>query len=157
VVTGDDINRVCKERDFSFYTTHINDPLPAAVGDRVLEIVLRDGLFEESRKSGVVFHDGLQRLQSHYGCISDVRGRGLMAGVDILGDRKTKVPALELAKTIGDWVYGLGVWANLSSHLSFGGSFRIAPPITVTEAELEERLAVLEKAFAETEGSMPLY
>jgi 4-aminobutyrate aminotransferase-like enzyme len=157
VVTSDDINRVCKERDFSFYTTHINGPLPAAVGDKVLEIVLRDGLVEQSRKSGTVLHAGLRRLQSRYGCIGDVRGRGLMAGVEIVSDRETKAPALKLAKAIGDRAYDLGVWANLSSHPSFGGTFRISPPITVTEAQLEEGLTILEKAFAEAEGSMPLY
>lgn len=44
VVTSTEIECVCAERDYCFYTTHVNDPLPAAVGDKVLEIVLRDGL-----------------------------------------------------------------------------------------------------------------
>jgi 4-aminobutyrate aminotransferase-like enzyme len=157
VVTSEEIDCVCMERDYMFYTTHINDPLPAAVGDKVLEIVFRDGLVEQSRRSGKILHAGLRRLQSRYGCIGDVRGRGLMAGVEIVSDRDTKAPAIDLAKAIGNRAYELGVWANLSSHPSFGGTFRIAPPITVTEAELEEGLAVLDQAFAETVGSLPLY
>ncbi|KAH7311685.1 pyridoxal phosphate-dependent transferase [Stachybotrys elegans] len=157
VVTSAEIDRVCVERDYMFYTTHINDPLPAAVGDKVLEVVQRDGLVAHARQLGAVLHDGLRKLQSRYGCIGDVRGRGLMAGVEIVLDRETKAPALDLAKAIGDHAYELGLWANLSSHPSFGGTFRIAPPITVTASQLEEGLAILEKAFAETEGSMPLY
>ena len=54
-------------------------------------------------------------------------------------------------------MYQLGLWANLSSHSSFSGVFRIAPPIVITEEELNAGLAIMEEAFASTEGSMPLY
>lgn len=157
VVTSEKIERVCVERDYCFYTTHVNDPLPAAVGDKVLEIVFRDNLVAKARQSGEILHGGLQKLKSRYGCIGDVRGRGLMAGIEIVSDRETKKPALELAKRIGDCAYELGLWANLSSHESFGGLFRIAPPITISEEELMEGLDILERAFKETEGTMPLY
>jgi 4-aminobutyrate aminotransferase-like enzyme len=157
VVTSKAIDKTCKERDYFFYTTHVNDPLPAAVGAKVLEIVSRDDLVTQSRHSGLILHEGLQRLMSRYGCIGDIRGRGLMAGVEIVVDRESKAPATDLATRIGDKAYELGVWANLSSHPSFGGTFRIAPPITVTEGQLREGLAMLERAFAETEGTMPLY
>ncbi|KAH8652349.1 pyridoxal phosphate-dependent transferase [Xylariales sp. PMI_506] len=157
VVTSAEIEKVCMERDYCFYTTHINDPLPAAVGDKVLEIVVRDGLVARSKELGEVLHSGLRRIESRYGCVGDVRGRGLMAGLEIVADRETKTPDFDVAKRIGDRAYELGVWANLSSHPSFGGTFRIAPPITITQAELELGLELLEKAFAETPGSQPLY
>ncbi|KAK3312529.1 2,2-dialkylglycine decarboxylase [Apodospora peruviana] len=157
VVTSDEIARVCEERDYCFYTTHVNDPLPAAVGDKVLEIVVRDGLVEHSRRMGEVLHAGLKKLQSRYGCIGDVRGRGLMAGVEIVECKEAKTPGLEVARRVGDRAYELGLWANLSTHPSFGGSFRIAPPITITKEELDEGLEILEEAFKSTEGTMPLY
>ncbi|KGO75826.1 Pyridoxal phosphate-dependent transferase, major region, subdomain 2 [Penicillium italicum] len=156
VVTSAEIERVCVERDFCFYTTHINDPLPAAVGDKVLEIVVRDGLVEHSRAMGKILHGRLNALKERYGCIGDVRGRGLMAGVEIVEDRETKVPALALGKAIGDRAYDLGLWANLSSHPSFGGAFRLAPPITITEDQLVSGLEILEEAFATTPGTMPV-
>lgn len=157
VVTSEEIDRVAQEKDYFFYTTHLNDPLPAAVGDKVLEILLRDNLVAQARESGDVLQNGLKKLMSRYGCIGDIRGRGLLAGVEIVQDRETKVPALDLAKKIGDRAYELGVWANLSSHPSFGGVFRIAPPITVTKEQLEEGLGMFEQALRETEGTMPLY
>lgn len=156
VVTSNEIERVCAERDYCFYTTHVNDPLPAAVGDKVLEIVLRDKLVDNSRARGKQLRDGLLKLQQRYGCIGDVRGRGLMCGVEIVGDRDAKSPAVTLARQIADRMYELGLWANLSSHSSFGGVFRIAPPIVITEEEIEEGLRIMEEAFRATEGSMPL-
>jgi 4-aminobutyrate aminotransferase-like enzyme len=77
--------------------------------------------------------------------------------VEIVADRETKARAPELAKRIGDRIYELGVWANLSTHESFGGVFRIAPPITVTEEQLREGLGMFGQALRETEGTMPLY
>lgn len=157
VVTSNEIDRVCKDKDFLFYTTHINDPLPAAVGDKVLEIVMRDDLVENSRARGRQLHAGLQKLKERYGCIGDVRGRGLMAGVEIVSDRETKAPAVGLGRRLGDRMMELGLWAQLSSHKSFNGVFRVAPPIVITESQVEDGLKILEEAFASTEGSLPLY
>jgi 4-aminobutyrate aminotransferase-like enzyme len=157
VVTRAEIEQVCIERDYSFYTTHVNDPLPAAVGDKVLEIVVRDKLVDNAREMGLVLQAGLRKLQSRYWCIGDVRGRGLMAGLEIVADRETKVPDLDLAARLGANIYAEGVWANLSSHASFGGTFRIAPPITLTREQLEAGLEAFERAFAATPGSQPLY
>jgi len=157
VVMSTEIERVCAERDYCFYTTHVNDPLPAAVGDKVLEIVLRDNLVENSRAMGQYLLEGLHKLQDRYGCIGDVRGRGLMTGVEIVADRKSKGPAVDLARKIAQKMYELGLWANLSSHSSFSGVFRIAPPIVITKEQIDEGLAIMEQAFKTTEGTIPLY
>jgi 4-aminobutyrate aminotransferase-like enzyme len=156
-VTSHEIDRVCKEKEFLFYTTHINDPLPAAVGDKVLEIVMRDNLVANSRARGAQLHAGLKKLQERYGCIGDVRGRGLMAGIEIVSDRETKASAVDLGRKLGDKMMELGLWAQLSSHKSFNGVFRIAPPIVISESQVDDGLKILEEAFATTEGSLPLY
>jgi 4-aminobutyrate aminotransferase-like enzyme len=148
VVTSNEIDRVCKEKDFLFYTTHINDPLPAAVGDNIVE---------NSRARGRQLHAGLKKLKERYGCIGDVRGRGLMAGVEIVSDRETKGSDTDLGRRLGDRMMELGLWAQLSSHKSFNGVFRIAPPIVITESQVADGLKILEEAFATTEGSCPLY
>jgi 4-aminobutyrate aminotransferase-like enzyme len=157
VVTSDAIATKTQEEGFMFYTTHINDPLPAAVGAKVLEIVVRDGLVARSRSLGLKLHQSLRTLQSRYSCIGDVRGRGLMAGVEIVSDRKTKAPAPELGNSLADKMIELGLSANLATMASFGGVFRIAPPITITEEELKQGLEIMEEAFRVTEGSGPLY
>ena len=157
VVTSDKIAKFAKEQNFTFYTTHINDPLPAAVGDKVLEIVVRDELVQHSRDLGVVLQAGLRRLQERYGCVGDVRGRGLMAGLEIVADRESKAPALGLGDRIAKRMTELGLWAQLGTMQSFSGVFRISPPITISESELKEGLEIMERAFAETAGTLPLY
>ncbi|KAK7751137.1 hypothetical protein SLS62_006967 [Diatrype stigma] len=179
VVTRAEIDDACAATgSFTFYTTHANDPLPAAVGNKVLEVVVRDGLVANARALGEgVLLAGLRaRLQRRYACVGDVRGRGLMAGVEIVkaavghgsdddGNgtgkrrrwRQPPDPDVELARRIADRAYALGVWANLSSHSSFSGTLRIAPPITSTREDIERGLEILEEAFASTSGSRPLY
>lgn len=98
------------------------------MGDKVFEIVQRDWLVQHTKEVGFVLHRGLRTLMGRYGCIGEVRGRGLMAGVETVTDRESKLPSHELAKRIGDAAFKYGLWANLSSHRSFGGAFRIAPP-----------------------------
>ena len=84
VVASDAIATVCRGRGYLFYTTHVNDPLPAAIGLRALDIVVRDGLVERSRRLGVRLQAALRELQTWYACVGDVRGRGLMAGLGTL-------------------------------------------------------------------------
>lgn len=157
VVTSTRIAEVARDNGFLFLTTHLNDPLPAAVGHKVLEIVVRDKLVERSRVMGIKLHAGLEKLRERYGCIGDVRGRGLLAGIEIVKDRESKAPAPELGNQLAAKMMELGLLANLSTLASFSGMFRIAPPITISEEDLELGLGVMEQAFSCTGGSLPLY
>ncbi|KAL5328994.1 hypothetical protein ACEPPN_002503 [Leptodophora sp. 'Broadleaf-Isolate-01'] len=154
VVTSHEIEQTCFERGYLFYTTHINDPLPAAVGCKVLDVVVRDGLVERSRVAGLRLNAGLLELQRRYGCIGDVRGRGLMAGVEIVTNLKTKEQGVELAAALADRMMELGLSANLLGTKWFGGIFRIAPPITITDEELDAALMIFEEALKTTPGTM---
>ena len=155
VVTSNQIDAEGRDRGFMFYTTHVNDPLPASVGLKVLQVVIRDKLVARSRAAGAKLHAGLRKLQSRYECIGDVRGRGLMAGIEIVSDRETKAPATDLCGRLSKKLMDLGISANLSSSASFSGIFRIAPPIVTTDEQLDLGLEILEKAFATTDGTMP--
>ena len=63
----------------------MNDPLPAAVGLKVIEVVQRDGLAERAAELGNASSRGCASLQQRYGCIGDVRGRGLLLGMEFEG------------------------------------------------------------------------
>jgi 2,2-dialkylglycine decarboxylase (pyruvate) len=84
VVTSSEIERVTHERSYLFYTTHVSDPLCASVALKVLDIVQRDQLHLRARTIGKRVKDGLLSLQARYKCIGEVRGRGLLLGVEIV-------------------------------------------------------------------------
>jgi 2,2-dialkylglycine decarboxylase (pyruvate) len=147
VLTTPEIEERCHERGFSFYTTHLSDPLPAAVGLKVLEIIVRDKLAERAARMGARLRDGLRVLQQRYECIGDVRGRGLLLGLDLVKDRRTRVPDVALAQAVARRCLDHGM---LTSVVGGGfGIFRIAPPITVSDAEIDLALTIFDQALRE--------
>jgi 4-aminobutyrate aminotransferase-like enzyme len=157
VITSNNIAEVVQETGFMFYTTHANDPLPASVGLQVLEIVLRDNLVSRAKMMGEKLRAGLCRLMERYGCIGDVRGRGLLAGVEIVSDRTTKAPAIEFGKRLSARMMELGLSASISARTTFSGCIRIAPALTISDEELALGLGIFEEALRSTDGSIPLY
>jgi 2,2-dialkylglycine decarboxylase (pyruvate) len=148
VLTTPQIEDICHERGFLFYTTHASDPLPAAVGLKVLEIVIRDKLTERARTLGAHLRDGLVALQQRHACIGNVRGRGLLVGLDLVHDRATKAPAPELAQRVARICLELGM---MTSVVRGGlGIFRIAPPITVSKEEIELALDIFDRAISKS-------
>jgi len=150
VITSTEIEERCHERGFLFYTTHVSDPLPAAVGLKVLEVVLRDGLTERARVAGARLARGLSALKDRFECIGDVRGRGLLLGVEIVADRRSKAAAPELGSAISRECMALGLSMNIVQLPGLGGVFRIAPPLTVSDAEIDLGLDLLGRAFEVT-------
>ena len=88
-VASAEVEETCHENDFLFYTTHAADPLPAAVGRKVIEILIRDRLEERARELvGDYLKRILRDLQQRHEPIGDVRGRGLLIGVELVEDRR---------------------------------------------------------------------
>jgi 2,2-dialkylglycine decarboxylase (pyruvate) len=141
------IEERCHERGFLFYTTHVSDPLPAAVGLKVLEVVQRDRLVERAKVAGARLEAGLRALMDRFECVGDVRGRGLLLGMEIVKDRETKEPAAGLGEAITRECMKLGLSMNIAQLPGMGGVFRIAPPLTVSDAEIDLGLDLLGRAI----------
>jgi 2,2-dialkylglycine decarboxylase (pyruvate) len=148
VVTTAAIEEACCERGFLFYTTHVSDPMPAAVGLKVLEVVERDRLVERAVVAGARLKAGLRDLQQRFDCVGDVRGRGLLLGLEVVKDRRAKAPAPELGAAITRRCMELGLSMNIVQLPGMGGVFRIAPPLTISDAEIDLGLSILADAFA---------
>jgi 2,2-dialkylglycine decarboxylase (pyruvate) len=145
VMTNDSVAALAEERGYFFYTTHVNDPLPAAVGLKVLEIVLRDGLIERAREAGERLADGLLRLKQRHACIGDVRGRGLLRGLEFTSVGARDATAISNAVTEEAMKGGLA--ANIVRSGTSGGTMRIAPPLIVQDDEIDQGLALLDAAI----------
>jgi 2,2-dialkylglycine decarboxylase (pyruvate) len=146
VMTSDKVAAAADERHYFFYTTHVNDPLPAAVGLKVVEIVLRDRLTGRAREMGERLGTGLLRLKQRYPCIGDVRGRGLLRGLEFtnVGPRD----ATSISNAVTEAAMDIGLAANIVRSGTSGGTMRIAPPLIVKDEELDEGLALLDRAIA---------
>jgi 2,2-dialkylglycine decarboxylase (pyruvate) len=149
VLTTDDIEERAHERGFLFYTTHVSDPVPAAVGLKVIEVVLRERLAERAAEAGTRLLAGLGELRDRYECVGDVRGRGLLVGLEIVADKASKKPAPELGAAITRRCFELGLSMNITALRGMGGVFRIAPPLTITDDELDLGLTILDQAIAD--------
>lgn len=148
ITTTAEIERGCKEGGFLWLSTHYNDPLTAAVGDKVLEIVERDNICQIASERGGQLRQGLLKLQQKYWCIGDVRGRGLLQGIEIISNATTKSPGPDLGQAVSNRAMELGLSCNVVNLPGMGGVFRLAPPVTVTAEEIEEGLQILDEAFA---------
>ncbi|VVS98985.1 aspartate aminotransferase family protein [Rhizobium sp. EC-SD404] len=147
VMTTEEIEQKAFEKGFLFYTTHVSDPLPAAVGVTVLDVVERDGLVERAVKQGQRLKDGLLSLQQRFECVGDVRGRGLLLGLEVVTDRQTKSPGFELGARVMEEAMHRGLSMNIVKLPGMGGVFRIAPPLTVSNDEIDRGLAIMSDAI----------
>jgi len=148
VLTSAAIEAECHEKGFLFYTTHVSDPLPAAVGLQVLEVIVRDRLVERAALLGEHLAQGLKAIQARHECVGDIRGRGLLRGMEIVLDRDKKTPAPELGSRITERCLRMGLSMNIANLPRLASVFRVAPPLTITKQELETGLAILDEAIA---------
>jgi 2,2-dialkylglycine decarboxylase (pyruvate) len=126
VLTSKGVADPAKANEFFFFTTHVNDPAPAAVGLKVLEIVIRDRLVERARVAGERLEAGLLRLKQRYPAIGDVRGRGLLRGLEFVDFGKLDSATISNEVTYAALDHGLT--ANATRLGTSGGTMRIAPP-----------------------------
>jgi 2,2-dialkylglycine decarboxylase (pyruvate) len=146
-VTSDAIEADCFEKGLGHLTSHVADPLPAAAGLAVLEVLARDKLAERAALLGERLGALLGELMQRYEAIGDVRGRGLMWGVELVKDRKTRAPDHDLGGRITERCLELGLSMNIATRKSAASVWRIAPPLTVSEDEIDEGLTILDQAI----------
>jgi 2,2-dialkylglycine decarboxylase (pyruvate) len=149
VVTSPEIEEHAHDRGFLFFTTHVSDPLVAAVGNTVLDVLTREALDRRARELGDYLASGLRALAHKHPLIGDIRGRGLLAGVELVLDRDTKQSSDRLGARVTDRCLQLGLHMNIVQLPAMGSVFRIAPPLTATEQELTLGLSILDQALTD--------
>ncbi len=149
-ITSDAIEADCREKGFVHVTSHVSDPLPAEVGLAMISVMEEDNLGARAQRIGARLRAGLETLQQRYECIGDVRGMGLLLGVEIVKDRHSKEPDGVTGRAISMKAMELGLSMNVAGSTSAGAMsavWRVAPPLTTTEAEIDRGLAIMEDAI----------
>jgi 2,2-dialkylglycine decarboxylase (pyruvate) len=147
-LTSSAIEADCYDKGFMHVTSHVSDPLPAAVGLAVINVIEQEGLVEQARQHGDYLLSRLRELQQRHEQIGDVRGKGLLAGIELVEDRTTKKPADALGVAVGDECLQRGLSMNIvRSTAGMLNCFRMAPPLSITESEIDTAIQIIDDAL----------
>ena len=127
------------------FNTFGGNPVVCAQGKAVLEVIEREGLQANSLQVGAHLRAGLEKLQQKHALIGDVRGLGLMLGVELVTDRNTKTPAKEQCLQVLEKAREAGLLIGKGGL--FGNVLRIKPPMCLTLADADFMLDVLDHAL----------
>jgi alanine-glyoxylate transaminase/(R)-3-amino-2-methylpropionate-pyruvate transaminase len=129
------------------FNTFGGNPVVCAQGSAVLDVIEREKLQENSLKIGNKILAGLNQLKEKYQLIGDVRGKGLLLGIELVKDRQSKEPAREECAQILENCKNMGLL--LGKGGLWGQTIRFSPPMCVNEQDADFLIEVLDRAFAE--------
>ncbi|MCB2153436.1 aminotransferase class III-fold pyridoxal phosphate-dependent enzyme [bacterium] len=152
------VQPVLESGGFMHGHTYAGNPLSAAIAREVVMTIVDDGLVENAQKMGTIMHERLWEMKAKYPIIGDIRGRGLMAGVEFVRDRGLREPfppnwrvALEATDIARE--QGLLIYPRRSLYGLSGDHVLLAPPLIVDEAGIEELILRFDRTM---EGLMRL-
>jgi 4-aminobutyrate aminotransferase/(S)-3-amino-2-methylpropionate transaminase len=126
--------------------TYVGNPVALAAALAVLDVFESDGLVERSRQIGEVVRARMLSWQERWPVIGDVRGLGAMLAIELVSDPAARTPAPQLAQAVIDEALARGLLLITCGIHS--NCIRELVPLVITDAELEEALAVWEEALA---------
>ncbi len=127
------------------------NPLAATAALATVETIVAEDLVENAARVGAVLLDGLRALQEKYEFIGDVRGRGLLVGMDLVTDRASKQP---LPAAVTEQIFLRALRRGLLL-MGYFARVRINPPLVLTATEARDGVAILDEVFAEVERDLP--
>lgn len=128
-----------------FFSTFGGNPVSAAAALATLTVIERDELQRKARETGDFFRAGIRALRSRHPMIGDVRGSGLMTGVDIVADQGTRAPSAPEAKRITNALRELGVLVGIDGP--YGNVLKVRPPLPFNREHAEMALAAMDRAM----------
>ncbi|KAJ8877938.1 hypothetical protein PR048_022397 [Dryococelus australis] len=128
------------------FSTFGGNPVASAVGLAVLEVIKEEKLQQRSHDVGTYLLQQLAGLRDKFECVGDVRGKGLMIGVEMVEDKDSRRP-LPAKSFLDVWEDCKDMGLLLGRGGLSGNVFRIKPPMCITKADADFTIAVLEKAL----------
>ncbi len=128
--------------------THEKNPVTCRAALTTIEIIEDEGLVENARKVGEYALKRLQELKQRHALVGDVRGLGLVLGIDLVADPKTKEPAVHAV----DRVLYECLDRGLSFKTTMGSVITLTPPLTTTVDDIDRATAILDEAIAGVAG-----
>ena len=146
VTTSAEIEERVVADEFIVTHSHSNDPLACAAGTATLEVLEREDLPAKARQLGGYLKSKLNELSERFEIIGDVRGRGLLQGIELVRDRHSKEPATTEGKAITEQCLEDGLIFSVRRE---GSVLRFVPPASTTEDQIDRAAHILEEAIAD--------
>ncbi len=147
-MTSAAIEQACVDAGLMHITTHVNDPMLASVGLAVLDALEEEDLAARAATLGEYLMAGLRELGERHEQIGDVRGRGLLVGLELVTDSASKAPANALGAAVTEECLRRGLSMNIvKGDGSQTNCFRMAPPLTVTTEEIDLAVSIIDEAM----------
>ncbi|MGH9374985.1 MAG: aspartate aminotransferase family protein [Terriglobia bacterium] len=127
-------------------STFGGNPVTSVAARATIEVIEKEGLLENCDNVGRHLRSRLEELQQKYPLIGDVRGMGLMQGIELVKDRRTKEPAPEATNQIMDRSKENGLLIGKGGL--YGNVLRISPPLNIGKADVDEAARILDQSFA---------
>lgn len=128
------------------FNTFGGNPVVCAIGQAVLEVIEREHLQANCLTLGAHLLAGLEKLKAKHRVIGEVRGQGLMVGIEFVKDRVTKEPGREICAEVADRLRELGLLIGKGGLAS--QTIRIAPPMCITREDADFILAAVDEAIS---------
>jgi 4-aminobutyrate aminotransferase len=129
---------------FGHYT-HEKNPVTARAALTTIEIIEDEGLVANAAKVGAAALARLEEIKARRQIVGDVRGRGFLIGIELVTDRGAKTPAGDAAEKVMYRALELG----LSFKTTFGNVLTLTPPLTVSEAQMDQAIDIIDRCLAE--------
>lgn len=134
---------------FALYTLG-GSPAPTAAGLAVLDVLEAESLLDNAKDRGAEILAGLHELMARHPLVGDVRGRGLILGIELVRDRDTREPAAREAAQAVYRCFELGLLVIYCGR--FSNVIELTPPLTITSADVQEMLSILDRALTDIEA-----
>jgi 4-aminobutyrate aminotransferase-like enzyme len=131
-------------------STFGGNPVTCVAAKATIDLIEEDRLLDNSHEVGTHFREGLEALKWKHPAIGDVRGMGLMQGMELVKDRKSKEPATDLANKILERTRANGLIVGKGGL--YANVIRMSPPLNISKSDADDALAILDKSLAEAGG-----
>ena len=128
------------------FSTFGGNPIACAAGLASLDVIQDEGLCDRSARLGAMLLQQCTDLAKRHAAIGDVRGLGLMVGLELVEDKRTKVPFAKLAARVKAACREEGILVGVGGF--FGNIVRIQPPLVIDEEQLGEAVGAIDRALA---------
>ena len=128
-------------------STFGGNPVTCVAAKATIDLIEEEQLMDNAHELGTHFRNGLEALKEKHAAVGDVRGMGLMQGVELVKDRKTKEPAPQLANQVLERCRANGLIVGKGGL--YANVVRMSPPLNIPKAGIDEALKILDKSLAE--------